>query len=106
MPRSFRRYELLLPTSFNDGSAVPDELIGQAVREIRKQFGAVSAESQRIEGHWEHQGRVVRDLNVRIFVDVPDTAEHRQFFVDFKERLKERFQQIDIWMTTYPLEVI
>jgi hypothetical protein len=54
MPRSFRRYELLLPTSFNDGITVPDELIGQAVREIRKQFGAVSAESQRIEGHWEH----------------------------------------------------
>jgi hypothetical protein len=37
---------------------------------------------------------------------VPDTAENRQFFVEFKELLKQRFQQIDIWMTTYPLDVI
>lgn len=106
MPRPFRRYELLLPTNFNDGTAVPDMLIGETVREVRRQFGAVSAESQRIEGHWEYKGRVLRDVNVRIFVDVPDTADSRQFFVDFKERLKERFRQVDLWMTTYPLEVI
>jgi hypothetical protein len=37
---------------------------------------------------------------------VPDTSDSRQFFVEFKEQLKERFQQLDIWMTTYPLEVI
>ena len=43
---------------------------------------------------------------MRIFVDVPDTAESRQFFVDYKERLKDRLKQIDIWMTTYPIEVI
>ena len=85
---------------------MPDEVIGQTVREIRKRFGAVSAESQRIEGHREYEGRVIRDVNVRIFVDVPDTAESRQFFVELKERLKERFQQVDIWLTTYPLEVI
>jgi hypothetical protein len=97
---------LLLPTSFNDGSMVPDELMGQTIREIRKQCGAVSAETQRIEGQWEYKGTVIRDPNIRVFVDVPDTPENRQFFVEFKERLKERFQQIDIWMTTYPLEVI
>jgi hypothetical protein len=39
-------------------------------------------------------------------VDVPDTDENRQFFVAFKEVLKDRFQQIDIWMTTFPLDVI
>jgi hypothetical protein len=106
MPRPFRRYELLLPTSFNDGTAVPDELMGQTLREIRRKFGAVSVETQKVEGHWEYQGMVYRDLNVSVFVDVPDTEGNRQFFVEFKERLKERFQQIDIWMTTYPLEVI
>ena len=106
MPRPFRRFELLLPTSFNNGSPVSDEIMGQTLREIRKKFGAVSVETQAVEGHWEHQGTVYRDLNVSIFVDVPDTEANRQFFIEFKERLKERFQQIDIWMTTYPLEVI
>jgi len=49
---------------------------------------------------------VHRDDLVRIFVDVPDTAENRQFFAEFKERLKARFQQIDIWMTTHLVEIL
>jgi hypothetical protein len=106
MPKQYRRYELLLPTSFNDGTLVADEVLGKTLQEIRAQFGAVSSETQLIEGHWEHQGQVYRDRNIRVFVDVPDLTENRQFFVDFKERLKERFQQIDIWLTSYPLDVI
>lgn len=106
MPKQYRRYELLLPTSFNDGTLVADELLGQTLLEIREQFGAVSSESHLIEGHWEHQGHVFRDRNIRVFVDVPDSLENRQFFIELKERLKERFQQLDIWLTSYPLDVI
>lgn len=106
MPTLFRRYELLLPTNFNDGRPVPKKLLGQTLRELRKQFGAISTETQQIEGQWEHGGKIHRDLNVRVFVDVADSAENRQFFIEFKERLKERFQQIDIWLTTYLIEVI
>jgi hypothetical protein len=43
---------------------------------------------------------------VRLFVDVPDVPQNRQFFVDFKERLKARFRQLDIWITTHPLEIL
>jgi hypothetical protein len=80
--------------------------MGQTLREIRKRFGAISVETRPIESHWQYRGNVYLDLNARMFVDVPDTPENRQFFVDFKERLKERFQQLDIWMTTYLVEVI
>jgi hypothetical protein len=41
-----------------------------------------------------------------VFVDEEDTPQNRDFFVRFKERLKQRFQQKDIWLTTYPVEVI
>jgi hypothetical protein len=75
-----RRYELLLPTSFNDGSAVPDALIGRTIQELR----AVSVESQHIAGHWEHEGVTYRDANIRLFVDIEDTPGNRQFFVEFK----------------------
>jgi hypothetical protein len=43
---------------------------------------------------------------VRVFVDVADTAENRTFFVDFKNQLKTRFQQLDVWMTTYLVEIL
>ena len=41
-----------------------------------------------------------------MFVDVPDAPESREYFVAAKERLKARFQQLDIWMTTYLIEVL
>ncbi len=106
MSSSSRRFEILLPLRFNNGQAVPDELVGETLLELRQQFGAVSSETQIIRGLWQHEGESYRDELVRVFVDVPDVAESRQFFVDFKERLKARFQQIDIWMTTYPIEVL
>lgn len=106
MSRSFRRYELLLPRRFNDQQPVSDELFADTLLELRLQFGADSSETQIIRGFWEKEGRSCRDDLVRVFVDVADTLENRQFFQEFKERLKARFRQIDIWLTTYPVEVV
>jgi hypothetical protein len=106
MSSSLRRFEILLPLRFNDGQAVPDSLIADCLLEVRQQFGAVSSETQTIHGIWSHQGQIYRDELLRIFVDVPDTPESRRFFTDYKDRLKTRLKQIDIWMTTYPIELI
>jgi hypothetical protein len=106
MSRSLRRYEILLPLRFNDGQPVSDDLVADTLLELEQQFGAVSAETQTIRGVWRHEGESFRDDLVRVFVDVADEPDHRQFFLDFKERLKARFQQIDIWVTTYPIDVL
>jgi hypothetical protein len=106
MQKPFRRFELLLPTRFNNGKAVPAELFADTLLDLEEKFGAVSSETQLIEGRWRYQSDIHRDGLVRVFCDVADTAENRQFFVELKERLKSRFQQIDIWMTTYTVEVI
>ena len=90
MSSTLRRFEILLPLRFNEGQPVPDDLVGQTLLEIRQQFNAVSAETQVIRGHWQHQGEVFRDDLVRIFVDVADNEENRAFFVTFKEQLKAR----------------
>ena len=106
MSESFRRFEVLLPRRFNDGQPVPDELIANVLVELEEQFGAVSCESQTIHGRWRHAGEVFRDDLIRVFVDALDLPETRQFFVDFKARAKVKFQQLDIWMTTYPIDVL
>ena len=106
MDKPYRRYEVLLPLRFNDGNPVPDELLAETILELEQQFGAVSCETQNIHGIWSHAGQSYRDDLVRLFVDVPDLPESRQFFVAFKERLKTRFAQLDIWVTTHPLEII
>jgi len=81
-------------------------LIAETLMELRQQFGAVSCETQTIHGLWQHQGELYRDQLIRVFMDVPDTSANRQFFNQFKERLKSRFEQLDIWLTTYLIEVI
>ena len=101
-----RRYEILLPRKFNDGQPVPDHLISQTLREMEQRFGAVSWETQAIQGSWHHEGERFRDDLFRVFVDVEDQPEHRQFFRGYKEQLKSRFSQIDIWITTYPIDVL
>lgn len=106
MSKSLRRFEMLLPLRFNDGEPVPDDLIADLLLQLEDRFGAISSETQTIQGRWRHEGQSYRDDLVRIFVDAPDTEETRRFFLDFKEVLKTRLQQIDIWMTTYPIEVL
>lgn len=106
MSKVFRRFEILLPLRFNDGQPVPDELIADTLLELRQTFGAVSCETQTIRGIWTFAAEVFRDDLVRVYVDAEDLTEHREFFTGYKEQLKTRFQQLDIWMTTYPIEVL
>lgn len=106
MSRIFRRFEILLPLRFNDGRSVPDELIADTLFELREAFGAVSCETQTIQGTWTFEAEVFRDDLVRVFVDADDVPASRAFFIQFKEQLKTRFGQLDIWMTTYPVEVL
>jgi hypothetical protein len=106
MSNAFRRFEMLLPLRLNDGQAIPNEVVADTLLEIRGRFGAVSCESQTTQGTWVHEGHVYRDDLMRVYVDVPDLPENRSFFAAFKEKLKQRFQQIDIWLTTYPIEVL
>ncbi len=106
MSASFRRFEILLPRQFNDGQPVPDELVAETLLELEQRFGAVSCETQIIRGLWRHEEQVFRDDLIRVFVDAADVPESRAFFQEFKERAKLRFRQLDIWLTTYPVEVL
>jgi len=80
-------------------------LLRQTFRELEARFGAVSAERQTIMGAWRKGEERYQDELVRMFVDVPPTAEHDQFFLDFKAILQERFQQLEIWITSHDIRV-
>ena len=103
---ALRRYEILLPSQFNDGRPIPQDLIVETLLELEEKFDAVSCETQEIRGLWRQGGKRYKDVLARVFVDVPDTPENREFFVGFKEKLKARFQQLDIWLTTHTIEVL
>ncbi|MBI5765059.1 MAG: hypothetical protein HZA51_16210 [Planctomycetes bacterium] len=95
-----------MPLRFNDGRPVPDDLIASTLIDLRKRFGAVSCETQTIHGIWSSRETVYRDDLVRLFVDATDSPDVRQFFVEYKEQLKQQFSQLDIWLTSYEIDVI
>jgi hypothetical protein len=103
---AFCRFEILLPLAFNDGRPIPREFLADAAAEIQRRFGGVSWESQAIEGIWRSGEIEYRDQLNRLFVDAEDSEENRQFFINLKARLKSRFQQLDIWLTVHPIEVL
>jgi hypothetical protein len=101
-----RRYEILVPLLFNDGTPVPEALLAETFTELREKFGGASWETQTVRGAWESEGTVYRDNLTRFFVDVPDLPQHRVFFREFKGKLKQRFNQLDVWITSHPVDVI
>lgn len=102
---SFRRYEVILPTRYNDGSPVEQRQYLLTHREIVAEFGAVSFLPQNIRGLWMHGGLLYEESNVRFFVDVEDTPQNAAFFARYKEVLKKRFQQIDVWIVSYEIRI-
>jgi hypothetical protein len=100
-----RRFEIMVPLHFNDGTAVPPDLLEQTQNDLENRFGAVSSEGQVIRG-FDRETGATEDRLVRYFTDVPDTPENLAFFRSLKERLKDRFQQVEIWITTHPIEVL
>jgi hypothetical protein len=105
MSSKWRRFEVLLPLRRNDGRTVPAEWLAEAVFEMVQRFGAASYETQKVEGHWRHGGVLYQDELVRIVVDVPDSAKHRAWMREFKERWKARLEQIELWMVSYRIEI-
>lgn len=106
MPARFRRFEILLPLRFNDGAPVPPELIAQTLAELREASGAVSSETQTIRGDWRFGDALYKDEMVRIWIDVQDSPDAVAFFAQMKPALRRRFQQFDLYMVSYAIEVL
>jgi hypothetical protein len=105
MSSKLRRFEILLPLQFNDGTEIPPEWLADAVLEIVEKFDAASYETQKVEGHWRYQEVMYRDNLVKIVVDVSDLDENREWMRQFKIRWKEKFQQLDLWVVSYVIEI-
>jgi len=105
MSNRLRRFEILLPLQFNDGRDVPPEWLADAVLEIVEHFGAASYETQKVEGHWRYQGVLYRDNLVKVVVDAPDDDENRQWMRAYKERWKQKLEQLELWLISYAIDV-
>src|SRR5437870_106694 len=102
----FERYEILLPLKYNDGSPVEPEKLQATRRALVEQFGALTMDAPPIAGLWVSGGREYQDELIRFVVDAKASPDTDAFFRGFKEQLKERFRQVEIWITAYPIRLL
>jgi len=102
----FKRYEVLLPVRYNDGAPIEEEKFQQTWLEARQQFGGLTIDLHPLRGIWVHGETVYEDELIRLILDVDDTPENRDWFLRWKETLKGRFQQLEIWMVAISIEVL
>ena len=101
-----KRYEILLPLLYNDGQTIEKEKFLLTHKELVEKFGATTTDSTMIVGRWIYQNQLYEDKLIRIAIDVPESEDSETFFRRYKEVLKERFKQIDIWISSYSIEII
>ena len=100
-----KRFEILLPLNYNDGALIEPAKFDQTAEELCDRFGGVTQDTVRITGTWKYGGARYRDDLLRIRIDTTDTSAHA-FLQSQKEIWKQRFQQIDIWITVHEIEII
>jgi hypothetical protein len=101
-----RRYEILLPIRYNDGRLVKGKLLEQTREELVARFESVTIIPHSVLGIWVHQGFRYEDELRRFTVDVKDTASNRLFFAKYKATLRKRFRQIEIYIVSYPIDIV
>jgi hypothetical protein len=106
---SKRRYEILLPARYNDGRDVMRvcmECFPKTLMEVSDQFGAFSYNPYSILGVWTADGKRYNDELFRLTLDVENTPENNQFVAHLKDELLQRFEQLEIYVVSYPIEVL
>lgn len=100
------RYEILLPLRYNDGQPIETEKFDQTNLELIEWFSATTTDMVTAIGSWRYQGTRYEDRLLRVIVDAPGSRPADDFFRDYKETLKARFQQIDIWISSHEIQIL
>jgi hypothetical protein len=84
---------------------VEAEKIDATIMEISSRFGALTFRPEQMVGIWIHRGQRFEDNHVSVIVDVEDSPETTGFFAQYKQALKERFRQIEIYIVSYEIRI-
>lgn len=101
-----RRYEIHLPVRDNDGRPVSWELFEQTWQELVTRFGGIACAPELRLGSWFHDGHRFDEEMRLLTVDVDNTADNRKFFERFKVKLRKRFEQIEIYIVSYLVDIV
>ncbi len=93
------RFELLLPLADNEGVYFLAEYFEVVMLDLRQQFGGFRFQPlSPYEDEWEEGAQAFRDRLLLFTTDAPRTDESLTWFVHYKEQLKGKFRQVEIYL--------
>lgn len=101
-----RRYEILLPVHHNDGRAVNKLLLDQTREDLVSHFAGLTLVPHTLLGIWVHDDMRYEEQMRRLVVDVDELSDHEDFLAQFKRVLLERFEQVEIYIASYPIDIV
>jgi hypothetical protein len=102
-----QRYEVLLPIRYNDGRDVDPRQIYDSKEELMAKFGGMTADGIVRSGSWlDSEGTRYDDETIRLTVDIDDTDEALDAIRSYKSTLIDRFQQKEIYIVRWAIEVL
>lgn len=101
-----KRFEILLPLNYNDGRPIERTKFMLTNRELLEKFGGLTTDSVEISGTWKYGSAFYQDRLVRLTIDSDNPEEAVAFLREYKEVLRTRFEQVDIWITAHDVELI
>jgi hypothetical protein len=94
------KIEILVPKKYNNGEIIPAIHHARTSNDLARQFGSYTEDSSPLLGSWidPKTKKKYKDENFTYWVLCNDTKYNTDFLPRFKEKLKERYQQIEILM--------
>jgi len=109
LPLETRQYDFYLPLRYNDGRDIEREKLDQVERELFSRFGGLTSIKRDfpLRGIWGNETTVYEDeIIILTAVDFSDNVEEtEQFITNYKEILKIRFEQEEIFITGQDLTI-
>src|SRR5262245_40071336 len=108
MARTIRSVDIYLPLDYNDGEPIEEAGFVALQRELLHRFGGVTSTQRQfpLQGIWESRGQVFED-RVTVFTVMDFRAktqlETLRYLERLKERLKKKFEQLEILITVQEL---
>ncbi len=94
--RRYRRYEITVPTTDNDGNPFHPERLNTVILDLNALSGGYTRLP--VKGGWQGGPE---EANHLFIVDVPDTPRAKTFFRIYRALLQARFGQDEIYLRSY-----
>ena len=107
MARPAQRYDIYLPITDNSGIPFPEEFFTSVESLLISRFGGVTSQERRfpLRGLWRDAERVFSDQVIVMTILSFARAGNARFIQKLKRDLLDKFKQLEILITEYPLKV-